>query len=197
MENHFLTNLNGREEAARNRYPLQSRFNSEFSDKDIELTSVWGSPYSSYIGKSLEELPFRREFGVNVVGIVRGERRIYIPQSDECIYPQDKLIVVGTDGQLQKFRSELDIRQDFPDEKNVRQEVTLHSFTVDEESPLLNKSIAQSRLGKQYDSLIVAIEREDELISMNQSTVFRLGDLVWIVGDREKIRQLLMRKKHV
>ena len=47
------------------------------------------------------------------------------------------------------------------------------------------------------DSLIVAIEREDELISMNQSTVFRLGDLVWIVGDREKIRQLLMRKKHV
>ena len=197
LENHFLTNLNGREEAARNRYPLKSRFNSEFSDKDIELTSVWVSPYSSYIGKSLEELPFRREFGVNVVGIVRGERRIYIPQSDECIYPQDKLIVVGTDGQLQKFRSELDIRQDFPDEKNVRQEVTLHSFTVDEESPLLNKSIAQSRLGKQYDSLIVAIEREDELISMNQSTVFRLGDLVWIVGDREKIRQLLMRKKHV
>ena len=161
------------------------------------MTSVWVSPYSSYIGKSLEELPFRREFGVNVVGIVRGERRIYIPQSDECIYPQDKLIVVGTDDQLQKFRSELDIRQDFPDEKNVRQEVTLHSFTVDEESPLLNKSIAQSRLGKQYDSLIVAIEREDELISMNQSTVFRLGDLVWIVGDREKIRQLLMRKKHV
>ena len=78
------------------------------------------------------------------MGIVRGERRIYIPQSDECIYPQDKLIVVGTDGQLQKFRSELDIRQDFPDEKNVRQEVTLHSFTVDEESPLLNKSIAQT-----------------------------------------------------
>ena len=65
----------------------------------------------------------------------------------------------------------------------MRQEVTLHSFTVDEESPLLNKSIAQSRLGKQYDSLIVAIEREDELISMNQSTVFRLGDLVWIVGE--------------
>ena len=45
--------------------------------------------------------------------------------------------MVGTDGQLQKFRSELDIRQDFPDEKNVRQEVTLHSFTVDEDIPIL------------------------------------------------------------
>ena len=195
LETHFLTNLNGREEAARKRYPLKSRFNSEFNDKDVELTSVWVSPYSSYIGKSLDELPFRREFGVNIVSIVRGERRIYIPQSSERIYPQDKLVVVGTDGQLQEFRTELENRQDLPDEKNIKQDVTLHSFTVDEDFPFLNKSIAQSRLGKRYDSLVVALEREGELVPVNQATVFQLGDLVWVVGDREKIRQFLVRKK--
>ena len=195
LETHFLTNLNGREEAARKRYPLKSRFNSEFNDKDVELTSVWVSPYSSYIGKSLDELPFRREFGVNIVSIVRGERRIYIPQSSERIYPQDKLVVVGTGGQLQEFRTELENRQDLPDEKNIKQDVTLHSFTVDEDFPFLNKSIAQSRLGKRYDSLVVALEREGELVPVNQATVFQLGDLVWVVGDREKIRQFLVRKK--
>lgn len=195
LETHFLTNLNGREEAARKRYPLKSRFNSEFNDKDVELTSVWVSPYSSYIGKSLDELPFRREFGVNIVSIVRGERRIYIPQSSERIYPQDKLVVVGTDGQLQEFRTELENRQDLPDEKNIKQDVTLHSFTIDEDFPFLNKSIAQSRLGKRYDSLVVALEREGELVPVNQATVFQLGDLVWVVGDREKIRQFLVRKK--
>ena len=183
------------EEAARKRYPLKSRFNSEFNDKDVELTSVWVSPYSSYIGKSLDELPFRREFGVNIVSIVRGERRIYIPQSSERIYPQDKLVVVGTGGQLQEFRTELENRQDLPDEKNIKQDVTLHSFTVDEDFPFLNKSIAQSRLGKRYDSLVVALEREGELVPVNQATVFQLGDLVWVVGDREKIRQFLVRKK--
>lgn len=195
LETHFLTNLNGREEAARKRYPLKSRFNSEFNDKDVELTSVWVSPYSSYIGKSLDELPFRREFGVNIVSIVRGERRIYIPQSSERIYPQDKLVVVGTDGQLQEFRTELENRQDLSDEKNIKQDVTLHSFTVDEDFPFLNKSIAQSRLGKRYDSLVVALEREGELVPVNQATVFQLGDLVWVVGDREKIRQFWVRKK--
>ena len=195
LETHFLTNLNGREEAARKRYPLKSRFNSEFNDKDVELTSVWVSPYSSYIGKSLDELPFRREFGVNIVSIVRGERRIYIPQSSERIYPQDKLVVVGTGGQLQEFRTELENRQDLPDEKNIKQDVTLHSFTVDEDFPFLNKSIAQSRLGKRYDSLVVALEREGELVPVNQAIVFQLGDLVWVVGDREKIRQFLVRKK--
>lgn len=195
LETHFLTNLNGREEAVRKRYPLKSRFNSEFNDKDVELTSVWVSPYSSYIGKSLDELPFRREFGVNIVSIVRGERKIYIPQSSERIYPQDKLVVVGTDGQLQELRTELENRQDLPDEKNIKQDVTLHSFTVDEDFPFLNKSIAQSRLGKRYDSLVVALEREGELVPVNQATVFQLGDLVWVVGDREKIRQFLVRKK--
>lgn len=195
LETHFLTNLNGREEAARKRYPLKSRFNSEFNDKDVELTSVWVSPYSSYIGQSLDELPFRREFGVNIVSIVRGERRIYIPQSSERIYPQDKLVVVGTGGQLQEFRTELENRQDLPDEKNIKQDVTLHSFTVDEDFPFLNKSIAQSRLGKRYDSLVVALEREGELVPVNQAIVFQLGDLVWVVGDREKIRQFLVRKK--
>lgn len=195
LETHFLTNLNGREEAARKRYPLKSRFNSEFNDKDVELTSVWVSPYSSYIGQSLDELPFRREFGVNIVSIVRGERRIYIPQSSERIYPKDKLVVVGTGGQLQEFRTELENRQDLPDEKNIKQDVTLHSFTVDEDFPFLNKSIAQSRLGKRYDSLVVALEREGELVPVNQAIVFQLGDLVWVVGDREKIRQFLVRKK--
>lgn len=143
----------------------------------------------------MDELPFRREFGVNIVSIVRGERRIYIPQSSERIYPQDKLVVVGTGGQLQEFRTELENRQDLPDEKNIKQDVTLHSFTVDEDFPFLNKSIAQSRLGKRYDSLVVALEREGELVPVNQATVFQLGDLVWVVGDREKIRQFLVRKK--
>ena len=107
LETHFLTNLNLREEVAKKHHPLKTSFNSEFNNKDIELTSVLVSPYSRYIGKSLGELSFRQEFGVNVVAIVRGDLKIYIPKSSERIYPQDKLAVVGTDGQLQKFRDEI------------------------------------------------------------------------------------------
>lgn len=154
LETHFLTNLNLREEVARKHHPLRTSFNSEFNNKDLELTSILVSPYSRYIGKSLGELSFRRDFGVNVVAIVRGDLKIYIPKSSERIYPQDKLAVVGTDGQLQKFRDEIESPQGAPDTEEVRQEMTLHSFTVNEAFHFLDKSIVQSRLGEKYDSIV-------------------------------------------
>lgn len=190
LETHFLTNLNLREEVAKKHHPLKTSFNSEFNNKDIELTSVLVSPYSRYIGKSLGELSFRQEFGVNVVAIVRGDLKIYIPKSSERIYPQDKLAVVGTDGQLQKFRDEIESPQGVPGTEEMYQEMNLHSFTVNEAFHFLDKSIVQSRLGEKYDSIVVAIERNGELVPLDKDATFLLGDLVWFVGEREKIRQL-------
>ena len=184
LETHFLTNLNLREEVAKKHHPLKTSF------KDIELTSVVVSPYSRYIGKSLGELSFRQEFGVNVVAIVRGDLKIYIPKSSERIYPQDKLAVVGTDGQLQKFRDEIESPQGVPDTEEMYQEMNLHSFTVNEAFHFLDKSIVQSRFGEKYDSIVVAIERNGALVPLDKDVTFLLGDLVWFVGEREKIRQL-------
>ena len=190
LETHFLTNLNLREEVAKKHHPLKTSFNSEFNNKDIELTSVLVSPYSRYIGKSLGELSFRQKFGVNVVAIVRGDLKIYIPKSSERIYPQDKLAVVGTDQQLQKFRDEIESPQGVPGTEEMYQEMNLHSFTVNETFHFLDKSIVQSRLGEKYDSIVVAIERNGELVPLDKDATFLLGDLVWFVGEREKIRQL-------
>lgn len=190
LETHFLTNLNLREEVAKKHHPLKTSFNSEFNNKDIELTSVVVSPYSRYIGKSLGELSFRQEFGVNIVAIVRGDLKIYIPKSSERIYPQDKLAVVGTDGQLQKFRDEIESPQGVLDTEEMHQEMNLHSFTVNEAFHFLDKSIVQSRLGEKYDSIVVAIERNGALVPLDKDATFLLGDLVWFVGEREKIRQL-------
>ena len=190
LETHFLTNLNLREEVAKKHHPLKTSFNSEFNNKDIELTSVVVSPYSRYIGKSLGELSFRQEFGVNVVAIVRGDLKIYIPKSSERIYPQDKLAVVGTDGQLQKFRDEIESPQGVPDTEEMYQEMNLHSFTVNEAFHFLDKSIVQSRFGEKYDSIVVALERNGALVPLDKDVTFLLGDLVWFVGEREKIRQL-------
>lgn len=60
LETRFLANLNRREEVAKKRHPLKTSFNSEFNDKDLDLTSILVSPYSDYIGKSLGELSFRQ-----------------------------------------------------------------------------------------------------------------------------------------
>ncbi len=191
LETSFLANLNRREEDAKKRHPLKTSFNSEFNDKDLDLTSVLVPPYSDYIGKSLGELSLRQSFGVNIVAITRGDLNIHIPKSSECIYPQDKLTVVGTDKQLQKFREKIEDSRKAPNTDAINKKMTLHSFTVDEGFHFLNRTIIQSHLGEKYDSIVVAIERNGELISLGKDTTFQLGDLVWIVGDRENIRKIL------
>lgn len=44
LETSFLANLNRREEDAKKRHPLKTSFNSEFNDKDLDLTSVLVPP---------------------------------------------------------------------------------------------------------------------------------------------------------
>lgn len=191
IEKQFLTNLNRREEAAKKRYPLETSFNSQLADKDIHLLSVPVSPYSAVAGKTLAELSFRETYGINVVEIVRGDLKIYIPRGTERLYPQDKVVIVGTEEQLNAFCSKMNKRQHVHKMNRVPKDVTLHSFTVGDDFPYLGKTIAETRIGTNYNSLVVGIERDNRLLAPDKETVFEPDDLVWIVGEREKIRQML------
>ncbi len=191
IETQFLANLNRREEAAKKRYPLQTSFNSQLADKDIRLLSVPVSPYSPVAGKTLAELAFRKAYGINVVEIIRGDLKIYIPRGTERLYPQDKVVVVGTEEQLNAFCAKMNKRRHAGKKNRAPEDVTLHSFTVGEDFPYLGKTIAEARIGTNYDSLVVGIERDNRLLVPDKELIFELDDLVWIVGEREKIRRML------
>lgn len=191
LETYFLTNLNRREEEARERYPLQTSFDNKMRDRDIHLISIPVSPYSSVVGKSLAELSFRETYGINIVEIVRDNLTIYIPRGNEHLYPQDKIVVVGTDEKLKTISQEIDKQQNEDSVNIIPKEVTLHSFTVNEDFLFLGKTIADSQIGKKYNSLIVAIERNNCLLPPDKKIIFQAEDLVWIVGERKKIRQML------
>lgn len=191
LEAVFLTNLNRREEVDRKQNPLKTSFNRKLADKDIHLTTIEVSPYSPCAGKSLSELSFRQEYEVSIVEIIRGDRKIYIPDGLESVYPQDKVVVVGTDEQLKSFQSRIEEDLGGKKEPDIPREVTVVSFTVDQYFPYLGKSILQSKIGKRYNCLIVAIERDDSWLIPDDHVRFVLGDLVWVVGEKNRIRQLI------
>ena len=193
LEAHFLTNLNRREEVDRKRNPLKVSFNNQLSDKDIHLAVVPVSPCSPSVGKSLAELSFRKDYGVSVVEIIRGDHKIYIPGGSEHIYPQDKVVVVGTDEQLKAFQAKLEDQQNGADcFADQPKEITVNSFIVDENFPFLGQSIIQSNVGRRYNCLIVGIERNGgSLTTPDNETVFEMDDLVWVVGDKSRIQQLV------
>jgi CPA2 family monovalent cation:H+ antiporter-2 len=60
---------------------------------------------SNIAGKSLLELKFRENFGVNIAFIKRGEISINIPERTERIFPGDEIGVIGTDAQFKEFKN--------------------------------------------------------------------------------------------
>ena len=194
LEKRFMENLNQREDAEKKRYPLKNSFANELSGRDIHLTTIEVPSDSPFAGKSLSELSFRNDFGVSVVKIMRGDRVINIPESKECIYPQDKLVAVGTDNQLLQFQKKLETH--LPEENASKASpVALLSFTIEDDSPLIGKNMMQAGIGQKYNCVIVGIERDDSsLMNPDNSVFFESGDLVWVVGEPKNIEELIAKK---
>jgi len=75
-------------------------------------------PGEQVTGRTLAELSFRQNYGVTVIGIRRGERRIMTPGPDERLAAGDRLVVIGSAGAVAglcrgKLNEELRPRGDF------------------------------------------------------------------------------------
>ena len=180
IESHFLASLNVREEAQRKESPLQSSFLFHLKDKDIQLTTVIVPASAYYSGKTLSEIDFRQKFGISVVRIRRGNLEIDIPESREYIYPQDELLIVGTNEQITTFIDKTAMMQST--KTNESREIKLTSFIIAPDSYLIGKDIRISGLAESK-CLLIGVERDGTaLMNPIQPIIFQKGDLVWIVS---------------
>jgi len=78
-----------------------------------ESTVVEGSEMA---GRTLADLQFRQKYGVNVVGIRRGDTHLMTPGADERLVAGDRLIVLGTAQAIQNFAKFVDglLHEEFP-----------------------------------------------------------------------------------
>jgi CPA2 family monovalent cation:H+ antiporter-2 len=185
IEMQFLTNYNERETGMPDSIGVLSPWDSHITTFEI-------NPKSPYIGKTLFESKIREEFGVNIAVIDRGDLVINVPNRAEYLYPNDKLSVIGTDEQLEKFKLHLDSTAVDSQKESTKQIVSLHHFTLGPNCPLLNRSIRESKLRERSKGLIVGIERNGKrILNPESDLVFEIGDKVWIVGNELRIQVLI------
>lgn len=183
IETRFLTNLHAKESAEKEREQLLPW--------DLHLTSFTIEPEFSQVGIPLVELRLREQFGINIVSIERGNKKMHAPAKNVVLYPQDKLGVIGTDEQLERFREYLHLHSGTLSE-NHSEPVKLEQFVVPAGSPLVNKSIRSTGLREKTSGLVVGIERKGEaMLNPSSETIIQAGDLVWVVGKRTLIRGFL------
>lgn len=188
MERHFLSNLSAREMDAAKHSTIRQSFANHILERDLHLADFEVRQNSPSVGKRLRDLDFRKICNVNVVTIVRGDRRINIPGGDERLYPFDKIVVVGADSDLEHFRTYIEEKyEDY--QKQVHEAagtVSIEQFQVTADSPLVGHSIRESGIRERAECLVIGIERGNcSLKNPDPTTCFEEGDLVWIVGEHK------------
>ncbi|MBC8600675.1 cation:proton antiporter [Parabacteroides acidifaciens] len=192
MERHFFSNLTARELEYERKAPINQRFANHLLERDLHLADFEVRQNSPSMGKTLKELNFRQKCNVNIVTIIRGEKRINIPGGEERLYPFDKLVVVGADDDLEHFRQYLVERyKTAQTSKKETKEVNMEQFTIAEGSRLIGRTILESGIRDKAACLVIGIERgETSIKNPSPTTVFEEGDIVWIVGEHDKVLRL-------
>ena len=172
--------------------PINQRFASHLLERDLHLADFEIKQNSPSMGKTLKELNFRQKCNVNIVTIIRGGKRINIPGGNERLYPFDKLVVVGADDDLTHFRKYIEERyKESMNNLQETKEVNMEQFFISEGSGLIGRTILESGIRDNSGCLVIGIERDSHSIkNPPPTTVFEQGDIVWIVGEHEKVLRL-------
>lgn len=195
IEKHFLTNLTERQIREDNNKPMKKEFVKHLLSRDIHLADFEVQTHSPFVGKQLKELHIREDYGVNIVSIVRGNARIHIPKGNEMIFPYDRIVVAGTDHQMMRFNYRME--ECALNEEDVEQnDVVLEQLLLEENSPLIGKTIRSSEIREKYGCMIIGIERPHKYLMNPESTEeLKTSDILWLVGEKQKILQLVEQKQ--
>lgn len=193
IERQFIQNLRSRDmrdEFLGNKKPayaghLLSR-DLHMADFVLPEDSVWG-------GMTLQELNLGKLYGVHVVAVLRGHKRINIPGGQFRLYPKDKIQVIGSDEQLKSFAVKLAETDCLPPDQDKWEqgETILKQILVDENSEFLGKPLRESGIRERYHCMVAGVERNDEtLIAADGNIVFRKGDVMWVVGEKNDVYRM-------
>lgn len=193
IESNFKDNLRARDVRAEYMGEKQPEYASRLISKDLHFADFTIPGDSDWAGKTLAELNLGRRYSIHVASILRGQVRINVPEAHEHVYPQDVLQVIGTDKDMEVFAEELKSSgKSFDVDDVLDGEMILRQIIVRTGSPFAGKTIKECGVRKEYHCLIAGVETPDgRLYQPSADIPFAVGDVVWVVGQRDDVGALL------
>ena len=191
MERMFVQNLRSRDIEQQVLGLKKPLYEGHLLDRDIHISEIEIPENSTWAGLCLADLRLSNRFGIHVSSILRGHRRINIPGGDDIVFPGDKLQVIGSDSQLAAAHAAVagDIEPDDPDIE--KREMRLSQIVIDNHSPFVGRTLPETGLRSEFNCMVVGREEGKENLSMvGPAYKFRLGDILWIVGEDDALKRV-------
>lgn len=191
MERLFVQNLRSRDIEQQVLGLKKPLYEGHLLDRDIHISDVEIPENSTWAGLCLADLRLSNRFGVHVSSVLRGYQRINIPDGDTILFPGDRLQVIGSDSQLAALHASLagDLVPEDPDIE--KREMRLAQIVLDKRSPFVGKTLPETGIRHKFSCMVVGKEEGKENLSMiSPNYRFRLGDIVWLVGEEEAVSRL-------
>ena len=100
--------------------------------------------------------------------------------------------MIGSDDQLATFGKALEHDVYEEDYELEKREMKLRRMVVTGTSPFLGKTLQESGIRHRYNCMVVGLEEGKENLSIvTASYLFEKGDILWVVGEEENLKQLI------
>lgn len=156
---------------------------------EIELAEVELAQDSAFIGRTLLQIGFRQRYGVIVLAIRRAERVFRTNLENITLHPGDKLLIQGHHNQIDTLRKEPDLLISESQAAEVYQlEERLMVMHVPMNSPLVGKTLTESRLGDSFGLGVLGIIRQGETrLMLDPEEQLEADDTLLVKGKMEDV----------
>ena len=156
---------------------------------EIELAEVELAQDSAFIGRTLLQIGFRQRYGVIVLAIRRAERVFRTNLENITLHPGDRLLIQGHHNQIDTLRKEPDLLISESQAAEVYQlEERLMVMHVPMNSPLVGKTLTESRLGDSFGLGVLGIIRQGETrLMLDPEEQLEADDTLLVKGKMEDV----------
>ncbi len=186
LEKRFMKNLENNIESIdlKSQVPTLAPWDSGLADFVV-------NPNSQLVGMSLQQSRLKENFGVTVALVQRGEESVSAPDRNWILMPHDRVYIIGSEDQLLSAKIALENPRADVTSSETLQSFGLLPIQLLENSYYAGKIIRDSGLREAISGLIVGIERAGQrILSPDSALTLAPGDLLWVVGDIEKIKNI-------
>jgi CPA2 family monovalent cation:H+ antiporter-2 len=156
------------------------------SAREVEVPAT-----STSVNRTIRDLNLRSRTGATLVGIHRGDDVLLNPDPSTRVLPQDRVVVVGEEEQV-AAASDLLLAEPAEPESGRVDATRWREARVRDTSPLVARTLAESRLRERTGATVVGIVRAGERL-MSPPPTFRLqpGDVLLLMGTEEAVAQAI------